>query len=341
MAAPRACPRRTPRARCSTAGPAVVLLTRGADGARRDRRASGESAVAGAAVDVVDTIGAGDAFSGGWLRLVVRARPRPRRAGRRRRAWSPRPRFACLVAALHLRARRRLAAAPRGARGTLRVSALTLAGRCHNFSPLWSINGKMGQESDDPAGVSVSFNEELAGYIDFDETGYDAAFRAGETAGRRLTLRLAITADDVVRSVAQGRATARVTGWVRGGALGGPLEVERGELHLAIGADGVRRMDYRLRFHDGADRPITLAGLKEVRRELADAPPALYTRLLAGHVEAADEPAAAVLATGILEVHPDELARQLSSFRVSPPLRLDALARFGVLFAGDLWHTYR
>ena len=199
----------------------------------------------------------------------------------------------------------------------------------------------MGLASDPPARASVSFSEELAGYIDFDESNYDAAFRAGAAAGRRIGLRLSITADDVDRIVAEGRATARVTGWVRGGALGGPLEIESGEFHLAVGAEGTRRMDYRLRFRDGADRPVTLAGFKEANGGLADAPPALYTRLLAGHVDGADEPAPAVLATGILEVHPDELARQLSSFRVSPPLRLDALARFGVLLAGDLWHTYR
>ena len=209
------------------------------------------------------------------------------------------------------------------------------------LSPHWSINYAMGQGIDHSAGVSVSFSQELAGYIDFEETGYDAAFRAGQEAGQRLTLRLAITADDVDRAIVEGRATARVTGWVRGGALGGPLEVEHGEFHLAIGTDGTRRMDYRLPFHDGADRPVTLVGFKEVRGRLSDGAPALHTRLLGGHVDAEGEPVAPVIATGILHLHPEEFARQLSSFRVSPPLRLDALARFGVLFAGDIWQTYR
>jgi fructokinase len=47
-------------------GPAVVLLTRGGDGALV-LSADGERAVAAPPVQVVDTIGAGDAFSGGWL----------------------------------------------------------------------------------------------------------------------------------------------------------------------------------------------------------------------------------------------------------------------------------
>ena len=47
-------------------GPAVVLLTRGADGAVV-MTAGGERVVAAPPVRVVDTIGAGDAFSGGFL----------------------------------------------------------------------------------------------------------------------------------------------------------------------------------------------------------------------------------------------------------------------------------
>ena len=43
-----------------------MLLTRGADGALA-LTADGETAVPAPRVDVVDTIGAGDAFSGGWL----------------------------------------------------------------------------------------------------------------------------------------------------------------------------------------------------------------------------------------------------------------------------------
>jgi fructokinase len=47
-------------------GPRVALLTLGGDGAMVVT-ASGESVVAAPGVDVVDTIGAGDAFGGGWI----------------------------------------------------------------------------------------------------------------------------------------------------------------------------------------------------------------------------------------------------------------------------------
>lgn len=191
----------------------------------------------------------------------------------------------------------------------------------------------------DPA--SVSFCEELAGYIDFEQTDHDAAFRAGEAAGRRLAVQLKITVDDVDRFIADERHPAGVAGWVRGEALGGPLEVEGGEFNVVLDADGGRRMDYRLRFRDGADRPLTLVGRKDLPVHPDGAAWTLYTRLLAGHVDAAADAATPVIATGILHVLPGDFAKQLTTFRVSPPLRLDALARFGALFAGDLWETYR
>jgi cholesterol oxidase len=193
-----------------------------------------------------------------------------------------------------------------------------------------------GQE---PGRASVAFSEELAGYIDFEETDYEAAFRAGEAAGRRLSVQLRITADDVDRFVADQRHTADVAGWVRGDALGGSLAVERGEFNVVLHADGGRHMDYRLRFHDGAHRPLTLVGRKNLPVHPDGAAWTLYIRLLAGQPTAGEE--AAVIATGILHIPPGDFARQLTTFRVSPPLRLDALARFGALFAGDLWETYR
>ena len=77
-------------------GPAVVLLTRGGEGVTVVTR-DGETDVPAAAVEVVDTIGAGDAFGGGFLAWW-------RRAGlgaadlRRTDAVLDATRFACVVA---------------------------------------------------------------------------------------------------------------------------------------------------------------------------------------------------------------------------------------------------
>ncbi len=185
--------------------------------------------------------------------------------------------------------------------------------------------------------VSLAFTEEMKGFLDFEETDHRRAFRAGEAAGRRLMFHITVTTDDIERFLDDGDYPARVAGWVRCDALGGLLEVEDGHFKLLVAGDR-RRMEYRLAFRDPAGAPLTLAGHKEVR-DGCDLWSDMST--LFAHVQAGHAPDAPVVATGILQIHPNDFARQLTSFRVSPPLRLDALARFGALFAGDLWDAYR
>jgi len=79
------------------AGPAVVLLTRGAEGATVVSE-GGELDVAAPAVQVVDTIGAGDAFGGGFLAWWGREGLGTADLTRTD-ALEPGARFACLVAA--------------------------------------------------------------------------------------------------------------------------------------------------------------------------------------------------------------------------------------------------
>ena len=101
-------------------------------------------------------------------------------------------------------------------------------------------------------------------------------------------------------------------------------------------------MLYRLHFSDGAGLPLTLAGHKLIEDDpgfdLWRDTTTLFTRILRGHVGEAAE--AEVLAAGIIHIHLADFARQLTTFRCDPPTRLDALARFGALFAGDLWDVY-
>jgi len=196
--------------------------------------------------------------------------------------------------------------------------------------------------------IALSFTEEMKGYLDFEATGYDEAFRAGKAAERKLMFHLTITADDIERFIDDDRHEARVSGWVGCDALGGKLPVEGGHFNLFVDQDGDRRrkrMYYRLMFRDGAGHPLTLVGFKEVRDDpgfdVWTDTSTLYTRVLTGHVSAEEEPAAPVLASAILHILPRDFARQMTTFRVKPARRVDALARFGSLFAGSLWETYR
>jgi cholesterol oxidase len=175
----------------------------------------------------------------------------------------------------------------------------------------------------DSGTVALAFTEEMRGELDV------------EDPGRTIAVRITVSTDDLERFLEHEEHVARVAGWVRCAALGGLLEVEDGHFRLAI--DGhLRRMQYRLLFRDGAGRPLALSGDKEVSHapghDLWRDMSTLRARLHAGH-----EPDAEEVATALLCMEPADFARQLTSIRISPPLRLDALARFGALFAGALW----
>jgi cholesterol oxidase len=195
--------------------------------------------------------------------------------------------------------------------------------------------------------VSLSFTEEMKGYLDFEATDYEQAFDEGKRLGRKLMFHLTITADDVERFVADPLHEAGVLGWLECAALGGRRPVEGGQFNLFVDQDGTgrhKRMYYRLHFRDGSDHPLTLVGHKEVRDDpgfdVWRDTSTLYTRVLTGHVDAPQEANADVLATAILHILPRDFARQLTTFRVRPARRVDALARFGTLFAGELWGVY-
>ena len=107
-------------------GPRVVLLTRGGEGAQVVTGA-GDVPVPAPAVEVVDTIGAGDAFGGGFL-AWWRAQGLGREQLGDQAAVVEAASFASLVAARTVRARRRLAAVPaRGRPGGRRRHARTAA----------------------------------------------------------------------------------------------------------------------------------------------------------------------------------------------------------------------
>jgi hypothetical protein len=196
---------------------------------------------------------------------------------------------------------------------------------------------------------SIRFTEEMKGYATLGVSDYERGAREGRDSGTRLMFHLTIEVGDLDRFASDPRREAIAEGWVGCDALGGRLPVEKGVFNLFVDDEDpeIKRMLYRLFFRDGAGRPLTLSGHKVIRDDPgADVWPdttTLYTRVLQGHVEAPDEAAAQVVASGIVHISPLDFLKQLTTFRADGPSlvsRAAALGRFGSLFAGQLWRVY-
>jgi cholesterol oxidase len=190
-----------------------------------------------------------------------------------------------------------------------------------------------------PGDVALEFTEELRGFITFGEDDHDRAYRAGKRARTACALRVTVTVDDVERFLADPERTARAAGHVECDALGGRLAVTGGWFNVVAESDARRRISYRLALADGEGHPITLSGVKEIEDDpgldVWSDVTTLFTRITAGH-----DGDGARIASGILHVRPQDLPGLVGSFRVRPPHRVDALARFGALSAGELWEVF-
>ncbi|MGH2839210.1 MAG: GMC oxidoreductase [Solirubrobacteraceae bacterium] len=200
--------------------------------------------------------------------------------------------------------------------------------------------------SEHPA--SVEFTEKMKGFVTFGEDDFDKGFRRGKRAKTRCMFHLTITMDDVERFIADRQHPGSAEGYVECDALGGRLPVEQGFFNLFVDADedGEERklMLYRLFLADGEGHPITLDGYKDVHNDpgidIWDDTSTLFTRILKGHVHPDGDEDAEVVASGILNILPQDFAVQLTTFRVHPAHRVDAIGRFGAMFAGNLWEVF-
>ena len=194
----------------------------------------------------------------------------------------------------------------------------------------------------------------MRGFITFGEDDYDKGFRQGKKSKTKCMFHVTPRMEDIERFVAEPAHEGSITGHVQCDALGGELPVIQGWFNLFVDddEDGEERklMKYRLWLEDGEGHPITLNGFKEAKDDpgfdIWSDTTTLFTHILAGHVppgpanevgDAGEE----IVATGILHVLPADFAVQMTTFRVDPAHRVDALGRFGSLFLGSLWDTWK
>ncbi|MDQ2725797.1 MAG: hypothetical protein M3Y36_09925 [Actinomycetota bacterium] len=197
----------------------------------------------------------------------------------------------------------------------------------------------------------LQFTERMVGAFSFGEDDYLVGYAAGQRSGTDLMFRLTIATEDVDGFIADPSHPAVPQGYVASDALGGRRPVTSAAFNLFVDeGDHIRHMLYRLFFTDATDRPLTLAGYKDVKpaplRQAWPETSTLYTRILAGHVPVTDGGAGAtdgVVGSGVLRIRPADFAWQLTTFRVAGPTiagRVSAFDRFGSLFIDELWQVF-
>ena len=197
-----------------------------------------------------------------------------------------------------------------------------------------------------PGSTSLSFTEEMKGFVALDEHDPVRGGALGRQLGQRLMFHLTITADDVERFVADAEHAGTATGYVECDVLGGQLPVLRGWFNLFTrDADpNRRRMLYRLHFADKGGNPLTLVGHKDVHDDegvdVWQDTSTLYVTVHAGHAPPGAESDGPVLAAGVITIHLPDFLQQLTTFRTDGPDPVRAMNSFGRLFLGQLWEVY-
>jgi cholesterol oxidase len=200
-----------------------------------------------------------------------------------------------------------------------------------------------------PERVRLEFTEEMKGYVTPGESDYDRGFETGRERDNFLMVHLTIKIDDVNRFVTDPRHEATAEGYLRCVTLGGDLPVEMGVFNLFVDEADLerKRLLYRLFLRGAAGESLTMTGFKEVK----DDPgfdvwrdnTTLFTRILRGHVKAAEETHAEAVASGIIHVHPLDFLKQMTTFKADGPTALTraaAFTEFGKLFLGKVWDVY-
>lgn len=197
--------------------------------------------------------------------------------------------------------------------------------------------------------TSLSFTEKMKGFIAIGTQDYQQGFTEGSHQKTAFMFQLTIKVDGINRFVTEPEHEASAEGWISCDALGGKLPVQHGTFHLFVddGDPTRKKMLYRLFFQDSEGRPLTLSGFKDIVEDphvdVWRATSTLYTHILQGHVQAADEAQATIMAAGIIHIHLLDFLEQLTTFRTEGPSTMDraaVLGRFGALFLGSLWDVY-
>lgn len=194
--------------------------------------------------------------------------------------------------------------------------------------------------------TSLSFDEEMAGYIVPGATHPLTAETEQGSQGDEMSVRLTIHVDDIDEFLSDPDHLARAEGWVQAACCEDRHPVQLGLFNLFVAGDtpDSRALRYRLWFTDNEGNPHTLTGRKDVH----DGPATriwhdtstLHVHQLRGHIPPDFDDVAVVTGAGTLRIQPADFFATLRSIRAEGPHGTSAIARFGSFFVAQLWSVY-
>lgn len=195
--------------------------------------------------------------------------------------------------------------------------------------------------------ASLQFTETMRGYVSTKVTDdYHRAEEQGQLDQSAFEFTVTIVTDDIELALAKPGHEFRITGAARASTLSvRPLTVAEGAFQLLVKDPtnvDARQMIYHMKLTSEEGRTFFFDGFKIIHEGLPNHVWPEMTTLYFTVYDGEDS-SSSVFGKGILHVVPEDFLHQLATLRVSDVGRisqLEAVARFGRFFAGELWDTY-
>ena len=215
----------------------------------------------------------------------------------------------------------------------------------------WQIDYSLPSAPERPARtdkVGIEFTESMTGYFStVVKDDFAGGYEAGKAEESPFRFILTIRSSDIDAMIADPAHAARMTGTVEAPALSGSqLAVTKGTFNLLVENPdeiGTKNMVYRMALTDKAGKRYFFHGYKVVRADTGfDQWSDTTTLYITVHEGDSDQ--GAVVGRGILHIAPEDFARQMTTIKpLNAPNKaagLEAVAKFGKLFSGELLETY-
>jgi len=196
--------------------------------------------------------------------------------------------------------------------------------------------------------IGIRFTETMRGHFSREiKDDYRRAEMRGKKDNSPFKFTLTIISNDLNSLLNQDGHLARMLGTVNAPALSNePCMVTDGEFQLLTenkNSIATRNMLYRMRLNTVAGKQYYFEGYKEIKQDdgldVWSDTTTLYITVYDG-----GDTSSQVVGKGILHIKPKDFMRQMTTFQVTGAKdkfqRLDAVARFGQFFAGELFDVY-